>query len=73
MARPHRFGKSLFLSALRYFVELKYDHSAEEALRQINEKMYARPFHTDSRKIFKIGVNFSSETRCIEGWRIEEG
>ena len=32
----------------------------------------ARPFHADSRKIFKIGVNFSSETRCIESWKIEE-
>lgn len=55
-----------------YIIELKYDHSAEEALRQINEKMYARSFHADSRKIFKIGVNFSSETRCIESWKIEE-
>lgn len=37
---------------------------------QINEKEYDRPFRTDSRKIFKIGVNFSSKTRCIEDWII---
>ncbi|MDE6576905.1 MAG: ATP-binding protein [Muribaculaceae bacterium] len=53
-----------------YIIELKYDHSAEEALRQIDEKNYARKFQTDSRKIFKIGVAFSSKTRCIENWII---
>lgn len=55
-----------------YLIELKYDKSAGYALRQINEKLYARPFHADGRKIFKIGVSFSSKTRCIEGWKIEE-
>ena len=55
-----------------YVIELKYDGSPEEALRQIEEKGYARKFATDSRKIFKIGVNFSSETRCIDGWKIDE-
>ncbi|MDE6753460.1 MAG: ATP-binding protein [Muribaculaceae bacterium] len=53
-----------------YIIELKYDRSAEEALRQINEKEYARKFQTDSRKLFKIGVSFSSKTRCIENWII---
>ncbi len=53
-----------------YIVELKYDGSAKQAMDQINEKEYDRPFRTDSRKIFKIGVNFSSKTRCIEDWII---
>ena len=44
---------------------------AEEALRQIEDKHYARPFATDSRKLFKIGVNFSVETRNIEKWLVE--
>jgi hypothetical protein len=30
------------------------------------------PFAVDSRKIVKIGVNFSSKTRNIERWIIEE-
>ncbi|MDE5871233.1 MAG: ATP-binding protein [Muribaculaceae bacterium] len=54
-----------------YVIELKYDASAEEALRQIEEKGYVRKFATDSRKLFKIGVGFSSKTRRIDGWRIE--
>lgn len=55
-----------------YIIELKYDKSAEEALDQIDRKKYDRMFREDKRKIFKIGVNFSSETRTIEDWRIEE-
>ena len=54
-----------------YIIELKYDKSAEEALAQINNKGYDRMFRDDSRKIFKIGVNFSSRTRTIEDWRIQ--
>lgn len=55
-----------------YIIELKYDHSAGQALRQIEDKQYARPYREDGRKIFEIGVNFSSKTRCIEDWIIEE-
>ena len=55
-----------------YVIELKYDGTPEEALRQIEDKGYAREFATDSRRLFKIGVNFSSETRRIEGWKIED-
>ena len=51
-----------------YVIELKYDHTAEEALKQIEEKHYARKYHTDRRKVFLIGVAFSSRTRCIESW-----
>ena len=53
-----------------YIIELKYDHSAESALEQIEHKQYARPFQRDGRRLFKIGVSFSSITRCIEAWKI---
>ena len=54
-----------------YVIELKYDGSSEQALRQIEEKKYDRKFQMDGRKIIRIGVNFSSETRCIEDWKID--
>ncbi len=54
-----------------YIIELKYDHSAEEALRQIEEKQYARPWQTEEREIILIGAAFSSTTRCIEEWKIK--
>lgn len=53
-----------------YVIELKYDGSADEALRQIEEKKYDRKFQMDGRRIIRIGVNFSSDTRCIEDWII---
>lgn len=49
-----------------YVMEFKLNGTAEEALRQINEKQYARPFETDGRKLFKVGVNFSKKSRNIE-------
>lgn len=53
-----------------YIFELKVNADADVALRQIDEKGYARPFEGDSRKLFKIGVNFSTATRRIEDWKI---
>ena len=53
-----------------YIFEFKIDKSAEEALKQIDEKQYAKPFVQDPRKLYKIGVNFSSATRCIESWKV---
>ena len=53
-------------------MEFKLDGTAEEAIKQINEKHYALPFEADGRRLFKIGVNFSSETRNIEKWIVEE-
>ena len=55
-----------------YLMEFKLEGTAEEALAQINEKHYAIPFQADERRIFKIGVNFSSKTRNIQKWIVEE-
>lgn len=55
-----------------YIFEFKLNGSADEALRQINEKGYAKPFALDSRKLIKVGVNFSLEKRCIEEWKKED-
>ena len=52
-----------------YIFEFKLDGTAEEALGQIEDKGYARPYATDKRKIHKIGVSFSSETGTIEDWQ----
>lgn len=51
-----------------YIFEFKLDGSAAAALRQIKEKRYAEPYKDDSRKLFLIGVNFSSETMTVEEW-----
>ncbi|MGN0195358.1 MAG: AAA family ATPase [Candidatus Cryptobacteroides sp.] len=51
-----------------YIMELKYDGSAEEALRQIDEKGYALPWQADGRTVIKVGANFSSSLRRLEQW-----
>ena len=53
-----------------YIIECKLDKSAREALQQIEDKQYAAPFAMDKRKLFKIGVNFCSETRSISEYEI---
>ena len=55
-----------------YVMEFKLEGTAEEALRQIEEKQYALPFESDGRKLYKIGVNFSAATRNIEKWIVAE-
>ena len=53
-----------------YILELKIDQSAGVALQQIEEKQYAAAFMGDNRRVFKIGINFSSETRRMTEWKI---
>ncbi|MDE5814473.1 MAG: ATP-binding protein [Muribaculaceae bacterium] len=55
-----------------YIIELKFDKSAEEAMAQIEEKQYALPYAGDARRLFKVGLNFSSTTRHLDTPRIEE-
>ncbi len=54
-----------------YVMEFKLDGTAEDALAQINDKSYTLPFENGDRKLFKVGVNFSKETRNIEKWIVE--
>ena len=56
-----------------FVFELKYDGSAEEAIRQIDEKGYLIPYSADGKRLYKIGVNFSSEQRTISEWIVREG
>ena len=52
-----------------YIFEFKLDGTADEALQQIEDKGYAREYATDSRKLFRIGAVFSSETGTIGEWK----
>ena len=53
-----------------YIIEIKTDSTPDEALAQIEEKGYARPFADDPRRIFRVGVNFSTANRRIDGWKV---
>ena len=51
-----------------YIFELKLDSTAAEALQQIEDKGYAKPYLTDTCKVTGIGISFSSETMTVEEW-----
>ena len=53
-----------------YIIEIKTDSTPDEALAQIEEKGYARPFADDPRRVFRVGVNFSTANRRIDGWKV---
>ena len=55
-----------------YIFEFKLNGTAEDALKQIDEKGYAEPFKSDKRKLLKVGVEFSAETRNVSRWLVEE-
>ena len=59
------------LPSVVYVMELKFDGSADAALRQIDEKGYLIPYTADDRRLVKVGVNYSSEERTITEWKIE--
>ena len=59
------------LPSVVYVMELKFDGSADAALRQIDEKGYLIPYTADGKRLVKVGVNYSSEERTITVWRIE--
>ena len=48
-----------------YIFEFKLNSTAEVALKQIEEKGYALPYAADPRKIYKVGISFSSETGTV--------
>ena len=56
-----------------FVFELKYDGSAEEAIKQIDEKGYLIPYSAEGKRLFKIGVNYDSNQRTIGDWKIKEG
>ena len=55
-----------------YVFELKINKPAQEALAQIDEKGYMIPYTADGRKLVKCGISFSTQTRTIEDWVIQE-
>lgn len=55
-----------------YVMEFKLDGTADEALQQISDKNYTLPFEMNGHHIVRIGMNFSSQTRNIDGVKIDK-
>ena len=52
-----------------YVIEIKYDDTADEALRQIDLRGYAEKYRSDGRPITKVGIAFSSKERNITDYK----
>ena len=48
-----------------YIFEFKLNATAAVALQQIEQKGYALPYAADARKLYKVGISFSSETGTL--------
>ncbi len=55
-----------------YIFEFKRDSTADEAMKQIEDTDYAKPYAADRRKLIKIGANFDSKERNLSGWKVAE-
>ncbi|MCB0563266.1 MAG: PD-(D/E)XK nuclease domain-containing protein [Phaeodactylibacter sp.] len=54
-----------------YAFEFELDQAVDEALRQIRERGYLEPYADSPKKKIAVGVNFSSEERKVEDWKVE--
>ena len=55
-----------------YVMELKYDKTADEALRQIDDKGYLIPYTAEGKRLVKVGISYDSDRRTIGEWKIVE-
>ena len=55
-----------------YVVEMKLDRTAQEALDQIRKSDYAAKYRASGKRLTLLGINFSSKTREIDDWLVEE-
>ena len=55
-----------------YVIELKYNRSANAAMRQIEQREYAKAHLDSGKRIVKLAINFSTKDRNIESYKAEE-
>ncbi|MFI5342943.1 MAG: PD-(D/E)XK nuclease domain-containing protein [Chlamydiales bacterium] len=51
--------------------EFKLDKTAEAAISQIKEKNYFQIYKHKRIPIYLAGINFNSELRTMDDWRVE--
>ena len=52
-----------------YVIEFKLDESADIALQQIQEKGYIDKYQQLDKHLVGVGINFSSSSKSVEGWK----
>ena len=55
-----------------YVIEFKLDDSADAALAQIQQKGYAAKYKNADKEVWALGINFSSESKSVDDWKVEK-
>ena len=66
-----RIDMVVYMPEATYIFELKMHGSAQQALEQINDKGYALPYHTEGRRVVKVGLHFDLDSRTLDEWAVE--
>lgn len=66
-----RIDMVVFMPTTTYVFELKMHEPAQKALEQINKKGYALPYHTENRRVVKVGLHFNLDSRTLDEWVME--
>ena len=53
-----------------YIIEFKCNQSSDVAIKQIQEKGYSEKFKSSDKKLILMGINFNTELRNVEDWKI---
>ncbi len=67
-----RIDLAVFFPDTIYIIEFKCNHSADAAIRQIQEKGYTEPYQGGGQQIILIGINFSTEQKNLAEWKVLE-
>lgn len=55
-----------------FLMEFKCDQDAKTGIQQIRNKGYAKPYLPSRKKVFLMGIDFSSQKRNLADWKVEE-
>lgn len=55
-----------------YLFEFKLDGNSQEAIAQIHRKGYDKSYQQQGFEIYLLGINFSSKTKEVADWLVEQ-
>ncbi len=55
-----------------FIIEFKCNQSAEKGIRQIKQKKYYEKYLGAGKRIFLMGINFSTEEKSVIEWKVEK-
>lgn len=62
---------SVFIFELKMDKGRSFEEVAEDVLKQIDANGYCDRFAVSGKKMFKVGVEFSSEGKGMVGWKVK--